>query len=891
VASVVENKLIGVVGNCLVMPVAPGLQLDPTLDDEIDLYQHYYADPLDPVRLSLPTKGVFAEAVMGKCNSCEKKDETRFWRWDEAPIPDSPTTINAINTPVPQNVQQNLQAKDFAAPIINLQNAPNIPDPQGYGGLVQLLGNPNIFRDLTGLSENQKNALQAFQTSMTGAQNFASMSKDLATQQANQANSQAMVEAIRNAPELTKEEKAQLIKDHFKQMIDGGESKRKEQETTANNGKTGLSDVAARAEEKGKAVKASSVDPATGKVETLEVGEMVVDEEILAEAKGTIAKLKQSNPKACWATAATIMVSWKRNASMKVETVLEEAGDYYLEKYQNGEGLRSSEKDGFIGSLGMIGEAPASYPMQQYIDWLTTYGPIWVTTDSAAEEGEFSPHARILFKITGTALADEKTTQFVFINPTTGNEESESFETFLSKFEQMATDNTGNLFKQIVRFSDVKDSIDSEQDDIEEAAEEEEEEEGAEPQINIHVKNAVFENEGVPNCTLTIENTSVSGMTNNFGKIKFDMASLPDNQYTLILTPDYLYTGAKITDLGDPTGNHPNRIFAEYRTRISKLGELYTSTDPNVIISGNNINIKIKPIWMKIASSSSRRGVQPSVIIIHHTDDANQRTRDVFNNGVLVEKRIIGTYDPNFSSNIKKSINSWMGSGTAPHYVIDRDGSIIKLGHEKLVASHAGVSRWKGQRNNNSTTIGIEVVHTNNVRITPGTPTKPKISPTYTEQYTHEQYLALISLLNTLTQEFNISHKDIFGHSDIATNTFGRLGRKSSDPGRQFDWTVLQNANLSLAPATGAVDNQIIYRGYFANGGNQRISAGSEIEVIRELQNDLISIGYSCNANGIYDDHTRWAVAMLLQHYENVDGKDYVNLSSAILIKRLVMNL
>ncbi len=56
VASVVENKLIGIVGNCLVMPVAPGFKLDPVLDEKVDLFEHYYEDPRDPMHVSLPTK-------------------------------------------------------------------------------------------------------------------------------------------------------------------------------------------------------------------------------------------------------------------------------------------------------------------------------------------------------------------------------------------------------------------------------------------------------------------------------------------------------------------------------------------------------------------------------------------------------------------------------------------------------------------------------------------------------------------------------------------------------------------------------------------------------------------------------------------------------------------
>ena len=112
-ASVVENKLIGIVGNCLVMPVAPGFKLDPVLDETVDLFEHYYEQPRDPLHVSLPTKGVFAEAVMGRCNSCEKKEEERFWRWEESPIPDNPTAINAITAPVPQATQPNLAAEGF----------------------------------------------------------------------------------------------------------------------------------------------------------------------------------------------------------------------------------------------------------------------------------------------------------------------------------------------------------------------------------------------------------------------------------------------------------------------------------------------------------------------------------------------------------------------------------------------------------------------------------------------------------------------------------------------------------------------------------------------------------------------------------------------------------
>lgn len=99
VASVVENNLIGIVGNSLVMPVARGFHLDPTYDlnaenpDANLLHVYSPTTPIAPMRISVPTQGTFAEAVLGSCNSCEEKDETRFWRFEESPCPDEPTVM------------------------------------------------------------------------------------------------------------------------------------------------------------------------------------------------------------------------------------------------------------------------------------------------------------------------------------------------------------------------------------------------------------------------------------------------------------------------------------------------------------------------------------------------------------------------------------------------------------------------------------------------------------------------------------------------------------------------------------------------------------------------------------------------------------------------------
>ena len=44
-------------------------------------------DQQDARLVPIPTGGVFAEAVLWRSNSAEKLDITRFWNWQDSPIP------------------------------------------------------------------------------------------------------------------------------------------------------------------------------------------------------------------------------------------------------------------------------------------------------------------------------------------------------------------------------------------------------------------------------------------------------------------------------------------------------------------------------------------------------------------------------------------------------------------------------------------------------------------------------------------------------------------------------------------------------------------------------------------------------------------------------------
>jgi hypothetical protein len=188
VASVVENRLAGIIGNCIVMPVSPGIRLDYFEDDgavrtkkkdgndthgdrrtpvalpanEDWLLQFYKPTPEAPFRVSVPTKGVFAESVMGSCNSCERIDDTRNSRWWEHPLPDEPTRIDPnwlASHPTTNEIQPNPAPP---ASIINQISAPpQAPDPGGLAAVLAAITNGNAFRDLAQLPGTQQNSREA----------------------------------------------------------------------------------------------------------------------------------------------------------------------------------------------------------------------------------------------------------------------------------------------------------------------------------------------------------------------------------------------------------------------------------------------------------------------------------------------------------------------------------------------------------------------------------------------------------------------------------------------------------------------------------------------------------------------------------------------------------
>ncbi|MEU5941137.1 hypothetical protein ABZ807_18530 [Micromonospora sp. NPDC047548] len=208
VASLCSNQLIGIVGNSLVLPAAPGLRLDPTLtvpDDGPDgsaqpvpLVNAYAAPPAPPLRVSVPTRGVYAEAVAGSCNACESIDDSRYWRWNNDGQLELPQIL-PVSTDSRASEEPDLTPTPLPAPLVQIQNAPAMPDPVGLGAAFGLLSKPGLFQDITGLEGTQRNAAAAFEASLSAASALGDEAAKLASQQELSHNAGRMLDRINQA--------------------------------------------------------------------------------------------------------------------------------------------------------------------------------------------------------------------------------------------------------------------------------------------------------------------------------------------------------------------------------------------------------------------------------------------------------------------------------------------------------------------------------------------------------------------------------------------------------------------------------------------------------------------------------------------------------------------
>jgi N-acetylmuramoyl-L-alanine amidase len=111
------------------------------------------------------------------------------------------------------------------------------------------------------------------------------------------------------------------------------------------------------------------------------------------------------------------------------------------------------------------------------------------------------------------------------------------------------------------------------------------------------------------------------------------------------------------------------------------------------------------------------------------------------------------------------------------HYLISEAGEVTRLVPEDKRAWHAGASFWRGHRDVNSASIGIELDH-------------PGHAHGY-RAFAEAQIDALLPLLQRITRTYDVPRANVVGHSDVAP-------ARKTDPGELFPWDRLAECRLCL---------------------------------------------------------------------------------------------
>ena len=439
-ASVVENRLIGIVGNCLVMPVVAGIRLDKTyqfaIRTQADLIDAYVTDAAPPFRISVPTKGVFAEAIMGRCNSCEEKDDTRFWRWEESPLPDSPAAILPVSTASRRTDLPSLAPDTLPEPLVRLQHAPRAVDPTGLAAALELIGTPNLFRDLTGIDLNQQNAAAAFASALDTAKFFGGEAAKLAQQRFNNREMDRTIKRIKEAKAkglLTDDQANKLTANALRKGA--GQAPVSAQKPSTDPAVQRVIDRVAQSESG-----SLKVTNPQGTVEVKSGDHATVDGSMNFTVSPPVPHIPQKSPLTCWAAAGAMLLSWKRGTPFTNETAADALGADWRKRLDDNLPLARNELRLYLDALGLQGEGGLSYLPRGILRLLRIHGPLWVIGDDAVPGNQLS-HVRIVTGIVGDGAV--KGTRVIELDPAAG-EIREPFEEFIRN--QVSKDAVGTGF-------------------------------------------------------------------------------------------------------------------------------------------------------------------------------------------------------------------------------------------------------------------------------------------------------------------------------------------------------------------------------------------------------------------------------------------------------------
>jgi N-acetyl-anhydromuramyl-L-alanine amidase AmpD len=368
-----------------------------------------------------------------------------------------------------------------------------------------------------------------------------------------------------------------------------------------------------------------------------------------------------------------------------------------------------------------------------------------------------------------------------------------------------------------------------------------------------------------------------------WGSATLDVSALATGPHTLWVVPVASTNAAVGPTTG--TGGAPNRVYRGLQVQLTIVRENDRSRITNAVvhpassadgavtlnIARQELTVRLRPIWIE-SPVHANRGHTLDMIVVHRTG----------------------------GEQIGPAINQFLSGGTSCHYLIDRDGHIVKMVLDSQRGAQAGrETHWGSQNFINDVSVGIE-----NVAST-------------TQELTAVQYTALIRLIQDLMAAHSIPRHRVLGHSDIRTDAAGVLNNdRIACPGANFDWAQLEDANpgiglrrtggTSTTPdpvgaffdamdAAGVANLQLRENDHDPRqvgnktqpgrfGGQTR--PGVAATPIAQLQTWLAEIGYSVGpANGVFNHRTARAVLHFETHFLGAAADQRVDRATAALIR------
>lgn len=243
------------------------------------------------------------------------------------------------------------------------------------------------------------------------------------------------------------------------------------------------------------------------------------------------------------------------------------------------------------------------------------------------------------------------------------------------------------------------------------------------------------------------------------------------------------------------------------------------NVNENAALAFNDKHI-IEGVWKGRSPNSSGRLDRPTLLVCHYTASGGDT----------------GSGDTGF---FMKST-----AKASAHFIVGRAGDISQVVECNRRAWHAGVSSWKGKKNCNDFSIGIEfdnwgwltkrangtyVTHADVVlpafQVVEAQHKNPNCHYKYWEAYNPVQMEAGVELIKAILKQYP-SITEIVGHEDIAPS-------RKTDPGPAFPW---QHVLAEVLGGEGVKNPRGNTRTVHASKLNVRGGAGTGFNVIGSLK-------------------------------------------------------